>query len=110
VGLYVKGDIYAGHYGITMDKEGFEELRDWMAILVQLLDIDIDNITRKELTRVGAIRFWGGSFHKPPLYRNSPKYYFWKADVPIQLGEYKNKDDLVERIKKIDSDVESIIL
>jgi len=30
--------------------------------------------------------------------------------VPVKLGEYKNKDDLVKRIKKIDSYVESIIL
>jgi len=67
-GLHVK----RGVYGISVDKEGCEELRDWMAIFVQLLDMDIGKITRKEVTRVGAIRFWGGSFHKPPPYRNSP--------------------------------------
>ena len=63
----MKGGVYAGHYGISVDKEGFEELSDWMASFVQLLDMDIGNITRKEVTRVGGIR----SFHKPPPYRNS---------------------------------------
>ena len=44
------------------------------------------------------------------LLTETPKYYFQKDDVPIKLGKYKNKDDLVKRIKKIDSYVENIIL
>ena len=44
------------------------------------------------------------------LLTEAPQYYFQKADVPIKLGEYKNKDHLVKRIKKIDSYMESIIL
>jgi len=52
----MKGGVYVGHYSINVDKEGFEELRDWMASFVQLLDMDIGNITRKEVTRVGGIK------------------------------------------------------
>jgi len=78
----MKGGVYAGHYGISVDKEGFKELRDWMASLFNCWLWTLATLQEKR-SRVGAIRFWGGSFHKPPPLQKLPSIISRRLMCPL---------------------------
>ena len=100
--LHMKGGVYAGHYGIR------KVLRSWVTEWPVLFNCWTWTLATLQEKRWLGLEALGLSISH--LLTETPKYYFQKDDVPIKLGKYKNKDDLVKRIKKIDSYVENIIL
>ena len=73
----------------TLGENGHNTMKTWAERLVDLFNIG--TTASNGVTRVEAIQFWGKnpSFFVPDSH----------AEVDIRLGDYKDKNDLKEKIK-----------